>query len=32
LTSGTATIVGARDEEDALSIYRTFLKDLNEKH
>jgi molybdopterin-synthase adenylyltransferase len=28
LTSGAATIVGARDEEDALSIYRTFLKDL----
>jgi adenylyltransferase/sulfurtransferase len=26
LTSGVATIVGARDEEDALSIYKTFVK------
>jgi adenylyltransferase/sulfurtransferase len=28
LTSGAATIVGARDEEDALSIYRIFVKDI----
>ena len=28
LTSGAATIVGAKDEEDALSIYNTFVKEL----
>jgi adenylyltransferase/sulfurtransferase len=28
LTSGAATIVGAKDENDALSIYRTFIKDV----
>jgi molybdopterin-synthase adenylyltransferase len=28
LTSGAATIVGAKDEEDALSIYRTFIRDI----
>ncbi|HET7147353.1 MAG TPA: ThiF family adenylyltransferase [Candidatus Nitrosopolaris sp.] len=28
LTSGAATIVGAKDEEDALSIYRTFAKEI----
>jgi hypothetical protein len=27
LTSGAATIVGAKDEEDALYIYRNFIKD-----
>jgi len=27
LTSGAATIVGAKDEEDALSIYRTFVNE-----
>lgn len=28
LTSGAATIVGAKDEEDALSIYNTFVKEI----
>jgi adenylyltransferase/sulfurtransferase len=28
LTSGAATIVGAKDEEDALFIYRTFAKEI----
>ena len=28
LSSGSATIVGAKDEEDALSIYNTFAKDV----
>lgn len=28
LTSGAATIVGAKDEEDALSIYRTFIRGI----
>ena len=28
LTSGAATIVGAKDEEDALSIYSTFVKEI----
>ena len=28
LTSGAATIVGAKDEEDALFIYRTFTKEI----
>jgi molybdopterin-synthase adenylyltransferase len=28
LTSGAATIVGAKDEEDALSIYNTFVKEV----
>ncbi|MDQ3868030.1 MAG: 4-methyl-5(B-hydroxyethyl)-thiazole monophosphate biosynthesis protein, partial [Thermoproteota archaeon] len=28
LTSGAATIVGAKDEEDALSIYRTFARGI----
>jgi len=27
LTSGAATIVGAKDEEDALSVYRTFVNE-----
>jgi adenylyltransferase/sulfurtransferase len=29
LTSGAATIVGAKDEEDALYIYRNFIKDIS---
>src|SRR5215216_5234282 len=29
LTSGAATIVGAKDEEDALYIYRNFIKDMS---
>jgi adenylyltransferase/sulfurtransferase len=28
LTSGAATIVGVKSEEDALSIYKTFIKDI----
>jgi adenylyltransferase/sulfurtransferase len=28
LTSGAATIVGAKDEEDALYIYRTFIRGI----
>jgi adenylyltransferase/sulfurtransferase len=28
LTSGAATIVGAKDEEDALFIYRSFAKEI----
>jgi molybdopterin-synthase adenylyltransferase len=28
LTSGAATIVGAKNEEDALSIYNTFVKEI----
>jgi hypothetical protein len=26
LSSGAATIVGAKDEEDAISIYKTFVE------
>jgi adenylyltransferase/sulfurtransferase len=29
LSSGSATIVGAKDEQDAVSIYNTFVKDRN---
>src|ERR671914_33522 len=29
LTSGAATIVGAKDEEDALYIYRNFIKNIS---
>jgi adenylyltransferase/sulfurtransferase len=29
MTSGAATIVGAKDENDALSIYKKFLKFKN---
>ena len=28
LTSGAATIVGVKSEEDALSLYKTFTKDI----
>ena len=28
LTSGAATIVGAKNEEEALSIYKTFTKEI----
>ena len=31
LTSGAATIVGAKSEEEALSIYNTFTEELKPK-
>ena len=29
MTSGAATIVGAKTEDEALSIYKSFVKDVN---
>jgi hypothetical protein len=29
MTSGAATIVGAKNEDEALSIYKSFVKDVN---
>jgi hypothetical protein len=29
MTSGAATIVGAKSEDEALLIYKSFVKDIN---